>query len=300
MSEYNPDDDLLNQIAGIIKNTADETFTFSNMLPRGYLSVSQINQYQKCGKAYYYRYIEERRTPPNHYMVQGRGVHKAGEMLHLDMIAKPDATNEELLSMEEMEAYYSDLHDDEITEVESYPEDQSAGKVKDEGLSLVRIYRRGALGELPGAHGSMMEKIKPVAAERMVRAVLKTETSEPVPFLGVIDLEQEYSVIDLKTKQKAAPQSEAANSIQLSLYSHVTKKPDVGLHQLVKPTKRMGARYLRTMSERPKSEIVHALNIAGEVATDIAAGRFRRADPNSWSCTKKWCSFWDLCRGRKR
>lgn len=296
MSEYNPEEDLLSQIEGIIKTEGDETFTFSNMLPRGYLSVSQITQYQKCGKAYYYRYIEERRSPTNHYMVQGRGVHKAAEMLHLSMIEDI----EHPISTEEMEAHYVDLHDAEIDAVEEFPEGENAGSVKDQGVQLVQLYRKGALGELKGAHGSMMEPVKPVAAERVVRATLKTETSEPIPFFGVIDLEQEFSIVDLKTKQKAAPQAEADNSLQLSLYAHVTGKPDVALHQLVKPTKRMPSRYMRTPSIRTRSEIAHALDIAGEVANDIAAGRFRRTDPNSWWCTEKWCSFWDDCRGRKR
>lgn len=293
---YSYEEDVLGNIAGIEKNSADETFTFSNMLPRGYLSVSQIVQYQKCGKAYYYRYIEERRSPTNHYMVQGRGVHRSAELLHLSLIEDINAP----LTQEEMESHYSDLHDDEISAVEEFPEGHDAGTLKDEGLNLVRLYRKGALGEVEGQHGAYMEPVKPVAAEKVVRATLRPENSEPVPFFGVIDLEQEYSVVDIKTKQKAAAQSEADNSLQLSLYAEVTKKPDVALHQLIKPTKRMPARYLRTPSIRTRSEISHALDIAGEVATDIALGRFRRTDPNSWWCTKKWCSYWDSCRGRQR
>ena len=39
--------------------------SFKHRLPQGYLSVSQVTQFMKCGEAYYYRYIMKRKIPSN-------------------------------------------------------------------------------------------------------------------------------------------------------------------------------------------------------------------------------------------
>ena len=273
---------------------------YSRALPRGYLSVSQVMQYTKCGEAYRRRYVLEQRIPSNSYMVQGRGVHKAAEHLHLSMIAGNPIPSAEMVQV------YSDLHDTEIVGAEIKEEGPDGqpidpGVIKDMGVRLTRKYHRVALGnDRDSKTGKPLPAVKPIAAEQVFRVKVTPENSDPIPFMGVIDLVEEASISDLKTKKKAASQSEADNSIQLSLYAHVTGIPHVRLDQLVKPTKTMPERFLRTESIRDKRETMHALDVVAEVAQDIALGRFRRTNPENWWCTEKWCPYWDDCRGRKR
>jgi hypothetical protein len=271
---------------------------FKDRLPKGYLSVSQVTQYMKCGEAYYYRYVMGRQVPSNVFQVQGRGVHKAAEKLHLSMIQNEPIGEAEMLQT------YSDLYDDEIkTAVSEHNEDDADEKDandKDIGVRLTKKYHKVALGNACDASGKPVPAVQPIAAERVVRVNIITEESLVIPFLGVIDLEERNAIADLKTKKKASSQADTDNSLQLSLYAHVTGKPLVRLDQLVKPTKTLPVRFIRTESVRTKNEVLHALDVVSQVAQDIASGRFRKTNPENWWCTSKWCPYWSDCRGRRR
>lgn len=278
------------ELVTIPKEPTDDIRT---KLPRGYLSVSQVTQYMKCGEAYYYRYIMDRQISTTSFQVQGRGVHRAAEKLHLSIMESKVLTEEEMLQT------YSDLHDEEIKDAAIDKEDDPR-VLKDVGIRLTKKYRRVALGMERAPNGRRIPAVQPIAAERVVRMNLITDDAGSIPFMGVIDLEEEHAIADLKTKRKAAPQGEADNSLQLSLYAHVTGKPVVRLDQLIKPTKTMRERYIRTESVRTRPEVLHAIDVVSQVAQDIASGRFRKTNPENWWCTEKWCPYWGDCRGRKR
>jgi RecB family exonuclease len=283
------------EIKGIEKVAAVEEDFYAEALPRGYLSVSQVAQFIKCGEAYRFRYILEEPIAPTGFQAQGRSVHKAVEHLHLSIIGKDPMTREE------MEQIYSDTHDKEMTSDIKLDEEETSGQIKDVGISLVRKYHQFAFGgSIDDMSGKVIPAVQPIAAERVVKVKLQPEHSDPIPFMAVIDLEEETAIADLKTKKKAASQLEADNSLQLSLYAHITGKPDVRLDQLIKPTKTYGPRYSRVESVRTKRETLHALDVVAETAADIAAGRFRKTNPESWWCSEKWCPYWGKCRGRAR
>jgi hypothetical protein len=283
------------EIKGIEKTAAETGLNYSDLLPRGYLSVSQITQYLKCGKAYEFRYVQQKQIPSNNFIVQGRGVHKAAEKLHLSIMAQPETP----ISSEEMVDVYSDSHETEKPDAVLIDADDW-GKVKDEGVQLTSLYHKGALGKTINPDSRQAyEPVRPIAAEKVFRVMLKPRNSDPVPFMGVVDIEEATSLSDLKTRRKLGSQADADNSIQLTLYAHVLGKPDVRLDQLVKPTVTIGPRYVRKGSLRTNREVVHALDIVGDVATDIAAGRFSRTNPENWWCSEKWCPYWSGCRGKK-
>ncbi len=290
-------------------------------LPRGYVSVSQISQFMKCGRAYEFRYVQDIHIPRNSYMAQGTSLHKGAEALHLGMIAKQTPL------LEAIRDAYADAHTEQFSDPELIimPEDIDAGKIKDVGIEMIDMYYAGALGQLKDPDTKqLMRAIRPVAAERAVKTELFPLEGEPVPFLGILDLEEEGGVIrDLKTKRKAGAQSEVDNSLQLTLYAYIKRQEDeakallegemvstgarpadrlyhVAMDQLIKPTKKQGPRYMRKVSTRTDAEMQHGVEIASSVATDIAKGRFPLTMPDNWWCTANWCPYWDLCRGRKR
>lgn len=284
------------EIQGLEKEAADGTYEkYKERLPKGYLSVSQVVQYLKCGEAYFRRYVLDEPIPSNSFQVQGRGVHKAAEYMHLKIIANEVVVREDALSV------YSDLHDKEIKDAVIDSREGTPGQIKDAGLRLTAKYYNVIMGEEKDVNtGFTIPQIKPIAAERVFKTRIATEHTEDIPFLGIIDLEEEDAISDLKTKKKAASQAEADNSLQLSIYAHVTGKPQVRLDQLIKPTKTLSERFIRTTSVRTKKEVAHALDIVAEVADDIAAGRFRKTAPDAWWCTETWCPYWQQCRGRAR
>jgi hypothetical protein len=268
---------------------------FAKTLPRGYMSVSQTEQYMKCGEAYYRRYVLEQKIPSSTFSAQGRSVHKSAEILHLSIMGGQP------IGVEQMVQVYSDQHDIEIVDAVNIGDEPDPGKLKDVGIGLTRKYHAAALGgAIDDVSGKACTAIQPIAAERVIRTILTPENSDPIPFMGVIDVEELDAVIDLKTKRKAASQGEADNSLQLSLYAHITGKPLVRLDQLIKPTKTMGTRFTRTESIRTKTETLHAVDIVAESAADIAAGRFRKTNPANWWCTDRWCPYWSDCRGKAR
>ena len=272
----------------------EEDNYYASRLPKGYLSVSQVTQYLKCGEAYRRRYVLGQPTKHTSASAQGRSVHKAAEVLHISMI------NNRAISEEEMVQVYSDQHDVEMKDAVLLDDDKDDKSLKDIGVSLTRRYRHFAVVGGVDANSKTVEPIKPIAAERSFKVHLPVIDAPAIPFMGVIDLEEEHSIADLKTKAKPASQLEADNSLQLSLYAYVTGKPSVRLDQLVKPTKTLPVRYFRTESIRTRTETLHAVDVVADVAADIAEGRFRRTNPDNWWCTEKWCEYWNDCRGRKR
>lgn len=273
--------------------TADN-LTYTDLLPRGYLSVSQMTQFLKCGKAYERRYVQEITIPSNNFTVQGRGVHKAAEHLHLSLMENPEKPIDE----EQMLDIYSDS---QVTESEGAVliDDPDWDFVKDEGVALTKVYRKGALGQLVDpATGHLHRPVQPIAAERVLRTMLEPPEGDPIPFMGVVDLEEPHGISDVKTKRKAASQADADNSLQLTLYAHVLGKPEVRFDQLVKKTKTKPERYIRTLSLRKSADAEHAIDIASDVAANIAAGNFPRTNPENWWCSAKWCPYWSTCRGK--
>jgi hypothetical protein len=286
------DEDDSKDVKGIVP--AEEDNFYSRNLPKGYLSVSQVTQYLKCGEAYRRRYVLEQPIKMSGAAAQGRSIHKAAELLHVSMIeSKP-------LGAEEVVQIYADTHAVEMKDAVLSEEDGTEGALKDAGVRMVRKYHSLAVFGGTDDSNKLIEPLKPVAAEKQFKVRLPVINADPVPFVGVIDLEEEHGIADLKTKSKAASQLDTDNSLQLSIYAHVLGKPQVRLDQLIKPTKTLPARYIRTVSYRTRAEALHAVDVIADVAADIAAGRFRRTNPENWWCTEKWCNYWADCRGRKR
>ncbi len=53
-------------------------------LPKGFLSVTQIDSYRRCPKSYYFRYIKGIIIPPNIALAEGRAVHSAVAVGHTE------------------------------------------------------------------------------------------------------------------------------------------------------------------------------------------------------------------------
>ena len=268
---------------------------YATTLPKGYLSNSQIAQYMKCGEAYRYRYLLADLPPPSGFIIQGQSVHRAAEALHLSMLNEHPP-----IQLDAMLQVFSDAHDTGIVNAEIDPETEvSKGHLKDVGAMLTSKYHQVATGAgQDDKTGLQLPKVNPVAVEKTYLVNVTPAESDPIPFMAIIDLEEELTVADLKCKKTAVSQQDIDNSLQLSLYAHITGKACVRFDQLIRPTKKLDARFIRTQSIKYSADIRHALDIVREVAEDICAGRFRKTSPDNWWCSKRWCAYWGSCRGK--
>jgi len=58
-------------------------------LPKGYLSVSQVETYRRCGLQYYYRYIKGKVMPPSVAQAEGQALHHGIAVGHTESLKNP-------------------------------------------------------------------------------------------------------------------------------------------------------------------------------------------------------------------
>lgn len=264
-------------------------------LPRGYLSPSQFNMYQRCPRQYEYAYIQQVRRAPGIAQIQGTAVHKGAEVTHLSTI-KSGAP----LSMEEGVSTVSDKFDEQAPGIEDWS-DESNENAKDRAIRMYKVYYREAV-----------PRIRPVRVEHTFKWPLDLCG---VPVLGIIDLvdsvqNQELSlendpenpqfvevVSDLKTVKKAWPGSRIDNEPQLTFYAIAENTNRVRIDFLV--AQKTGMKYLPVLSSRSRQEKAVLLEDVAEVARCIKAGIFPRGAATQWHCSPVYCGYYAQCRGRK-
>jgi CRISPR/Cas system-associated exonuclease Cas4 (RecB family) len=249
-------------------------------LPKQFLSASQINKYLTCPRQYELEYVKGIVVPKksNYNMCIGSGVHKYVEN-HLKAMLESNGEPQN----------YTDilsLTTADITAITNNPEVDLEGQTPEATIDYAQKLYNTWYKELAST-------ILPSSSEKKFEDVIGD-----VPVMGFIDY-IDYSsgkpeVCDLKVVDKTKTITDAANSVQLAMYSIVEKNPCVRFDSVVK-TKTPKLTQVRY--EFSKGELQYYTDLIGEVATNISAGNFPRCKPDSWSCTSTWCSFFKDCRG---
>lgn len=276
------------------------------VLPREYLSISQVNMYLRCPAQYRFRYVEDHKRPPAVPMALGTSGHAALETTHHHIVDHDiPATNEEVLDS------FSDKWAEISQQVEDW-EGEKPGQLKDKGLALVRLY-----------NDKLAPKVKP-HVDGKVRGIEKEFkiTVAGVPMLGYIDLidtnaavafssaelqlmkdqgreipeDLRSAVVDFKFKGKSMTRAEVDGSLQLTLYSLATGVYAVRFDQLLKTKV---PQIKRASSTRTKQDHVWLQRVVREVAEAISKGAFPPCSPDSWICSPRWCGYFSECRGKK-
>lgn len=293
-----------------------------DILPRGYLSVSQATTFLKCPHQWYLRYLENKPSKPSGRMFQGIQVHAAVEkMMNTRLLLG------RLPSLDEATDVFSTEFEKTKPLIEDW-EDKDPSVFKDTGVLCTKVF-----------YNEAAPKMTPVYVEKPFHTVIKAADGKiHLPVLGRIDsiqvqthTEKEYQsireeLVDDFAKQKTAgvkmpvlPDSlrkpkrvhdlkvvadkwnekDLDNDLQFALYAGVENTPDVQVDQLVKG---------RAKVERPRYEVLngvitgktvnHTVKVMEGVAKSIAMGHFPMTDPGNWWCSEKWCSMWTHCRGK--
>lgn len=256
-----------------------------------HLSPSQIAMFKKCPRQWAYVYLEGRRVPPSGAQHLGSSFHRSAEAHNVHKVAtKTD------LPVDEVEDRYSAAFK-AVPESEIAWEDESPKRLYDDGAQMVRLF---------GATSA--KEIQPTHVEQKVLIPLESEEPLP-PLLTVLDVVDDRSrVIDYKTKSRAAPADEAANSEQLSAYA-IAHRSAFGafpsallLEVFVRPqkTRPTGFRDTQTTT-RGDAQADAYLQDLRAVASQIEHGRrtglFPFAPADSWACSPKFCGFYAICAG---
>lgn len=256
-------------------------------LPTGYLSVSQVNTYLRCPKQFEFRYILGIRQPPRGVAIQGSGIHATFEVGYNEKrrISKD-------IPLEQALDTYNDYMNNNLDNDTIMDEDVPEKAFRAIGENIIRRW-----------HKDKLPYVRPKAVEKPFATILNG-----IPTVGIIDLLDDTPtrgliVADTKTAGKRKSQADADNSLQFTLYAAVTNSPEQRMDVFVRPAvRKSGAMSEPSIQElytvRTKNDVLWLQEVFTSVAKSITSGSFPPTTPDSWVCSKKWCGFWEHCRGK--
>lgn len=247
-------------------------------------SISKINQYLKCPAAYYFRYVQNIRTPPRSYLMLGTALHAGiAHNYRKKMESQAD------LPLSEVKEFFSADWDYQKGNVLWEP-GEDAGKMKDEAVAMLEVYQT-----------QVAPKIQPEIVEDMFE--LRFENTDYV-FKGVIDLVDKSSqmIIDHKTTSKTPQAATVEKDMQLSAYA-LGNRVRTGMEErglafdyLVRGR---SPKVVRIETTRSEADIDRFLRLLAHVAAAIKDQRFY-PNPTHPYCSQKLCGFWDMCAGGRK
>jgi hypothetical protein len=293
-----------------IEVPADVEPELVDILPRGYLSPSQVGMFLKCPKSWQLAYLEHKPRRTVARMFQGIQVHNAVEKVLKGRLETGTLPTREMA----MDAY-SDSFNETKKLIEDW-EGEDEGSVKDTGVKCTNAYYDEAAVDAT-----------PIEVEKTFHAVFRSADGKvKLPVLGRIDsiqvqshTEQEYQDIrealgskqpvkpkrvhDLKVVTDKWSESDLANDLQFAVYAGVEHVPDVQVDMVVKGRAKVPRpRYEKLTGVISDKMVKHAeavvMGVAHGIAYGVSTGHFQMTDPSNWWCDKKWCSMWRHCRGK--
>lgn len=258
-------------------------------LPQGILSASQYNKYKTCGRAYEFRYVSNLHVGSKPAMFRGQVVHAGAEFSHQYMIDHDGKAP----SLEEAKAQVADHFDASSESVDDWGEEKP-GTLKDLALRAYVVY-----------HLQALPKVHPIAVEKHFAIRMGT-----VPIQGYIDLVDHVQgpahggvpdpgrlmVADLKTGASWS-QADVDKDTQLTIYAIAEGIPHVRVDNIALLAK--GPQLRQLDAPRTSVDERNLIEDLEDVAAHIKKGDFPMAPIDHWSCTAKWCDYWNKCRGRK-
>lgn len=247
------------------------------MLPKPYISPSQINMFLRCPASYKFRYIDGLVIPPRSSLTKGKAVHAGNEFNYRQKIE----TCQDLKLSEVQE--YTATEFEKMQDETHFGSKEMPGKIKDEAVSLATLY-----------HINIAPTVQPVLVEEKVTVPL----FEGVELLGIIDvLDSNGYIRDTKTTAKTPSASSIDNSLQLTAYSiaheHFMGMSEKGvkLDYLVQAKEPKVITMDATRNEADKQRFKA---ITKHVVEQIQANNYF-PNPTGMMCSPTACGYWDKC-----
>jgi len=249
-------------------------------------SYSQLNVFTMCQKSWEFRYLDRIPTPINGEMLRGDAYHKALAHAYANVVIY-----KEVPSIDEVLQVYSDVWDkrlkdriiiDEGEEVYIPSIDfkgKDPGKLKDDGIKLVKIY-----------HNTILPKVIPSEVE-----VRRTIIYQGIPIISYIDLiDWSGMIIDHKVKARMFSEDELTKDLQSSFYGLVLGKDEFNFNYHAALT--VKEPYIKIVPvKRDKNDINWVGRLIVAAWRQIEAGLFSPSSAGWW-CAPEQCPYWGYCR----
>jgi putative RecB family exonuclease len=246
--------------------------------------------YLRCGEQYRQRYIDGKILPPGISLIKGKTAHSGVEFNFRQKIeSKIDLPKNDIIDFTVSEY---DKATDEIflsDEEKTIGKNKIVGQGKDDIVSVMGLYS-----------DSVAPNIQPVAVEFKHTV----EIPDCRPLVTIIDcLDDKNIVRDVKFTGKSKTQSEADNSIQLTIYalSHNDRlgiMPDSLVLDTLVTSKT--PKYQEIKTTRTEQDFISAIRVIQAVQNGIAAGVFLPAAEGSWMCSPKFCGYYQECKFKNK
>jgi hypothetical protein len=251
------------------------------VLPRGYISHSQIRSYRECPKKYEYAYIAGILPPINEKVFLGEVFHAAIEHYFKARIGGAPCSNEAV------EAFFCQAF------AVAAPGREISWKTprqetRDRGLAFLRCFLQQVA---PGTKPLMVEK--ELAAELPDGGVL---------LKGVLDLvEEDYCITDFKTTTGRWSASRARSSPQMIIYKYLFERsfgpvPAGMKYEIFYGRKAANVRRQTLAVVAAPTAVADLLAMIGLVVEKIAAGEF----PARITPFCRYCEFRRYCREKSQ
>mgnify|MGYP000017523799 CR=1 FL=1 len=244
-----------------------------------HLSVTSIKMYLRCPLQFMFRYVKGLKIPPVGAIVLGKSVHKGLE----ENYRHKQKTEKDLPLPKVLEAYAA-FFDLEKQQEEIDWEGENPGKIKDEGIGLLKVY-----------HKEIAPPIQPLAVEE--EFILEFENT-PYTLKGYLDLvDQNKTIRDTKTAKRSYPQDSAQTDIQLTAYNLAYKylkgeEPKSLCFDIMVRTKQPKVQTLQS-PPRTQEQLTRFLKLLGSIARAIKTGIFYPCE-NQQVCS--WCGYREVCK----
>jgi hypothetical protein len=248
--------------------------------------------YIRCGESYRRRYNENEKIPPGIVLGRGASLHKSnkvnlkqkiqsGKDLPLDAL-KDAARDEYVRTFREGGLYLP----------------------KEDRPHKTRLLNDGLNDSLRCVE-QYAEKVAPLIVPVSVEERFTVDVGLELPLIGVMDMEANDRIDDLKTSDKKWPEGKIEKEIQFVFYSfvheYVTKKRvPFWYHILIarrgkdgKPTTSDYDFQTMTATDQMYSGLIHKVQI---FLKGLKAGIFLPAEPGSWLCNERFCGYHPTCR----
>lgn len=242
---------------------------------------SSIGQFQKCPRQYMYRHLMNLILPPKAALTLGSAIDIGSTKNYQQKIeTKKDLPTQDVLDI------YSSEFDKRTPETDWDGED--SGKQKDLGAKMLKVF-----------HETAAPNIQPT----LVQDAFRIETSAGYALGGTMDLVDEKEFIrDTKTSKAAYSEDAVSGSIQATMYdfayqTKTGKKPAGFVFDVI--TKHKDPRYQEVKGQVSKTQTEIMFESINIMHSQIKRGEFQYAPEGAWWCSKDWCGYWNLCKGKK-
>jgi len=245
-------------------------------------SVSQIQCYLACPLKYRFQYVEQL---PKAFrpagLAFGGTIHAAVEWLGRARMQGEEPRLEDLLQVFSDDWFAQNLDPLEFSPGESKDSLERKARV------MLEVYQQATTGRRPAA-----------VEEHFALEIADPQTGEclGIPFRGIVDLvEDDGTLVDLKTAARAMPQADVDRHLQLSTYAlavclRTGSVPKLRLDVLLKGSK---PRLERIETSRSVPDLAWTAHLLQRTSWAIEEGSFF---PNpSWRCTE--CEYREPCQG---